>query len=293
MSKNSFLEKLCFLIFIGRWAQIDPLLWRSFWTGLATPAIYVSRGSILVFFSEKKFFESYSDTEAKHSGFLSKGFKRVYQIFFLILQRFFLRNKFSPGLKLFFPKKVRIFSIFLGHSVKIFRLVAKCLGMLKKACYIARRTFWLKSSFQSFFVGIGHWGNIFRILVEKFLNRCQNCVLHVEKNVLSRSFFSNFLKILSRPWTKKLVVGRKTWQCCQNCIPRLQRVILKEIVKKVVFPISFGHWEKSFGRFTKSFPAGGSKLHSAFHKEQFEEIFPIYNFFPVDRTSRETFIVFW
>ena len=106
------------------------------------------------------------------------------------------------------------------------------------------------------------------------------CVLYV-KNVL-RIFFSDFLKSFQNIERKKMVVGKSSWQCCQNCIPRVQRIILKKLFKKVVFPISFRHWEKKFGRFTKNFPAWGSKLHSTFQKEHFEDFFLINkSFFPL------------
>ena len=155
-------------------------------------AIYMSRGSVWMFFEKKQFFQTNSDTEPKHSRLLFKKYQRLDQIFMLIVQRINLRNRFSPGKKLLFPKKVRIFSIFLGHSVKIFGHVAKCLGILIKACYLPKITVCLNSSFQNFFAGIGHWGNIFNFLVKKFLKRCQNCVLHVKKNVLSKNFSLNF-----------------------------------------------------------------------------------------------------
>ena len=141
---------------------------------------------------------------------------------------------------IFLEEGMYIFNLFRTFS-EIFWICGKVFGNFEKSMLHAKNNNLNEIFVSKLFVGIGYWRNVFSFLVEKFLIRCENCVVHVKKNVLSRNFSLILLKFFQDIEQKTLVVGRKSWQCCQNCIPGVERITLEEFFKKVVFPILFGH----------------------------------------------------
>ena len=100
-------------------------------------AIYVSRGSFeKVLWKKKQCFQSYSDTERKRSGLLSKIFQPLDQNFSLIVQRNFLRKKFFWDIK----------RNYFGPLVNVFG------GAAKTAFHMSKKAIWEKIFFRRKYV---------------------------------------------------------------------------------------------------------------------------------------------
>ena len=140
------------------------------------------------------------------------------------------------------------------------------------------KTIWREFFSSNFFIVFGHWTKIFRASVEFFLRACQNCIVSIQKNILSskKSWgFQGFWAVSDFEQKTFGFLSKLFRRDCQICILRVQRNTLKKnlFFENFLPLVFFGPWEESFRHSGNNFQKVLWKLLSTCPWDNLEETF--------------------